>query len=658
MARKSSGGVKTKLRSALSKAASYLMYFIFFLGILVLAGWLLDIELVKRPIPGLVAMNPLTAICFILSAIAFCLGVKKKQLSYFVAALTSIVVTGHLILMALDVPFQLDQLVFQGRLWVEAGGTVSNRMAPNTAICFLLTNVSIIFLKKGVLPYVSQILALLVILLAGFSIIGYAYKAEEYYGMLQFFPMAIHTAIGFFLLQLALLFRTSNRGVMREITSPLTGGFMARLLLPLSVVVTFTAGFFASVAHRTLFISDELGLTLIACILIISNCFFIWKASAKINQKEKLRIKAEEKNLLTSNLLRSSINSLNDMSIISIDKQYRCISFNTSFQKGVRKIYGVEIDYGQSLWSIILDEKERLELKDRCKRVFKGEVITEEKFIKELNTWHEKKYRPIYDHNQDIIGMTLFVSDISERRIREAKLEEANKELEAFSYTVAHDLRAPLRIIDGYITILNEDYKDLDEGAQRLFEVISRNAVKMGNLIDELLSFAKLGRQSLSLSHVDFQTLINEVLSEQISLMENQNIEVIIGEISNINCDRLLLRQVLVNLLSNALKYSQKKDKIIIEIGCFKNNNQITYYIKDNGAGFNMQYSDKIFGVFERLHKDSEFEGTGVGLAIVQKIIKKHGGEIWAEAEEGKGATFYFTMPQEKIVTQEIWTLN
>ncbi|UII24081.1 PAS domain-containing sensor histidine kinase [Fulvivirga ligni] len=658
MAGKSSGGVKTKLRSALNKVSSYLMYFIFSLGILVIVGWFLDVEWIKRPIPGLVAMNPLTAICFILTAIAFCLGSKKKSFSYFVAVLTGTIVIGHLILLILDTSFQLDQLVFKGRLWVEAEGTVSNRMAPNTAICFLLSNAAIILLKRDYLPYVTQILALLVIILAGFSIIGYAYKAEEYYGMLEYFPMAIHTAIGFFLLQLALLFRTSNKAIMREITSPLTGGFMARLLLPLSVTVTFLAGFFASLSHRLLIISDELGITLVICTLIISNGFFIWKASAKINQKEKLRIKAEEKNLLTSTLLKSSINSLNDMSIISIDKQYRCISFNTSFQKGVRKIYGVEIDHGQSLWSIILNEKERLELKDKCKRVFKGEIITEEKFIKEINAWHEKKYRPIYDHNHDIIGMTLFVSDITERRVREAKLEEANKELEAFSYTVAHDLRAPLRIIDGYITILNEDYKDLDEGAQRLFEVISRNAVKMGNLIDELLSFAKLGRQSLSLSHVDFEKLINEVLSEQISLMENQNIEVIIGKIENFNCDRALIRQVLVNLISNALKYSQKKDKIIIEIGCFENNNEITYYIKDNGAGFNMQYSDKIFGVFERLHKDSEFEGTGVGLAIVQKIIKKHGGEIWAEAEEGNGATFYFTMPQEQTVTQEIWTLN
>lgn len=225
------------------------------------------------------------------------------------------------------------------------------------------------------------------------------------------------------------------------------------------------------------------------------------------------------------------------------------------------------------------------------------------------------------------------------------QLDAINKELEAFSYSVSHDLRAPLRAIDGYTRILGEDYNSLfDEEGKRLLSAVQSNAHKMGNLIDALLAFAKLGKRSIQKSDIDMNALINEVLSDLKNASQHKAI-IKTGLLHPVKGDPALLKQVVVNLISNAVKYSSKKEQPIVEINSELKNNQVLYTVKDNGEGFDMAYADKLFGVFQRLHSAAEFEGTGVGLATVQRIINKHGGTIWAEAEVGKGAMFSFTLP-------------
>jgi len=234
-----------------------------------------------------------------------------------------------------------------------------------------------------------------------------------------------------------------------------------------------------------------------------------------------------------------------------------------------------------------------------------------------------------------------------EERVRErtAQLEAANKELEAFSYSVSHDLRAPLRAIDGYSNILLEDHEPrLDAEGKRVCAVISESARTMGKLIDDLLAFSRVGRTAMLLSRIDMAALARSIFFELTSPEGRDRIDFHIGALPAAVGDAPLIRQVWTNLISNAVKFSSGKERALIEVGCGQADGEIVYSIRDNGAGFDMKYVDKLFGVFQRLHGTSEFDGTGVGLAIVQRIIHRHGGRVWAEGATGTGASFHFTM--------------
>jgi light-regulated signal transduction histidine kinase (bacteriophytochrome) len=228
---------------------------------------------------------------------------------------------------------------------------------------------------------------------------------------------------------------------------------------------------------------------------------------------------------------------------------------------------------------------------------------------------------------------------------RTQDLEAVNKELEAFSYSVSHDLRAPLRSVIGFASILQEDYANvIDANGLRSLETIMRNGHRMGTLIDDLLTFSRLGKQTVTKIDLDMNVLAQNV-SDDLAGQFRTDAEIRIHPLPQARGDSSMLRQVMQNLISNALKYSMKKDKPVVEIGGYKENGSHVYYVKDNGAGFNMQYYDKLFGVFQRLHGNNEFEGTGVGLALVHRVILRHNGEIWAEGKVNEGATFYFSLP-------------
>ena len=238
---------------------------------------------------------------------------------------------------------------------------------------------------------------------------------------------------------------------------------------------------------------------------------------------------------------------------------------------------------------------------------------------------------------------------LTEDKLRQAEKEtlKINKELEAFSYSVSHDLRAPLRSISGYSQILREEYgQHIDEEGKRVIGVIVKNAKRMGQLIDDLLTFSRLGRQDIRRVKINMDEFVKPILEEMTELQKDQNVTLDIRPLGNSYADGSMIRQVWINLLSNAFKYSQKKETSHIEVGrLHQTRDEIIYYVKDNGVGFNMEYAHKLFGVFQRLHKADDFEGTGVGLALVKQIIDRHGGRIWAEAVLNEGATFYFSLP-------------
>jgi PAS domain S-box-containing protein len=281
--------------------------------------------------------------------------------------------------------------------------------------------------------------------------------------------------------------------------------------------------------------------------------------------------------------------------------------------------------------------------------------------------WIESRFSPTHETD----GSTRWygiVQDITERRLAEeeirklnseleqrvqertAQLQATNKELEAFAYSVSHDLRAPLRAIDGYTRILLDDYEPFfDKEGKRICSVIRENTKNMGNLIDDLLAFSRLGRSEIQFSNIDMTTMAKSIYFEVTSPKERKHIKFHIDSIPPAFGDPTLMRQVWMNLLSNAIKFTSKLSKPVISIQGKHNRTENTYIVEDNGAGFDMQYVHKLFGVFQRLHSVSEFAGNGVGLAIAQRIIHRHGGRVWAEGEINKGAKFYFTVLRKGV---------
>jgi PAS domain S-box-containing protein len=252
----------------------------------------------------------------------------------------------------------------------------------------------------------------------------------------------------------------------------------------------------------------------------------------------------------------------------------------------------------------------------------------------------------IYNEKGEFIKSRSNTFDNTVRKKAEVKIQELNHELEAFTYSVSHDLRAPLRSIDGYARILKEDYLEkLDDEGKRIIGVIMNNAKRMGQLIDDLLDFARLGRKDVARQRIDMTKMVEGIAEELIQHESGRKIDVKISSLHSAPVDVDMIRQVWVNLLSNAIKYTGKTANSAIEVSSESKGGEIQYMVKDNGVGFDMQYVGKLFGVFQRLHKIQDFTGTGVGLAIVKRIIDRHEGRVWAQGEINKGAEFYFTIP-------------
>lgn len=278
--------------------------------------------------------------------------------------------------------------------------------------------------------------------------------------------------------------------------------------------------------------------------------------------------------------------------------------------------------------------------------------------------WCEWFYSVLKDKDGKVSAIMALVNDVTERKEAEheirklnmnleervcertAELTEVNKELEGFSYSVSHDLRSPVRAIVSFVSLIKRQYAtSMDNDLKEMFEHIESNGRRMDNIIEDLLALAKYGKEKLRPTQIDMTRLFHNVWTN-LSRVTNHATVLELPALPQIKGDASLLEQVVVNLLSNAIKYSSKKENPVIQIGYEQDDTDTTFYIKDNGAGFNMEYYDRLFGAFQRLHGMSEFEGTGVGLLLVKRLIEKHGGKVWAESTVGEGATFYFTLPK------------
>jgi PAS domain S-box-containing protein len=372
------------------------------------------------------------------------------------------------------------------------------------------------------------------------------------------------------------------------------------------------------------------------------------------------RKKAEEQQALLASIINSS-----DEAIFSIDLGKKITSWNL----------GASSLFGYAAGAIIGKEISMLIAPDRqyeedliLERIVRGDTVEHyetERIRKDGSVIQVSlNVSPMKDAEGNVFGASKIVRDITElkraqRHITELnvsleqkvtdrteQLRAINGELEAFTYSVSHDLRAPLRIIDGFADMILSDHGgDLDEEGNRKLKTIMTNARRMGRLIDDLLKLSHLGRKDVVTMPVDMNRIVRTAIDEQLGAYAGKEVGISTGTLPQAWCDPGLILQVWGNLISNALKYSGKQPHPEIHISSHTLANEIVFAVEDNGTGFDMKYAGKLFGVFQRLHKPTEYEGTGVGLALVHRIISKHGGRTWAESEPGKGAKFYFSLP-------------
>lgn len=662
------------------------------LGILALVGWHWDIEFLKRPVVGTVAMNPVTALCFVLCGMALVMDTAQgfgHTVRPIVAATVVVIAGVKLVALATGSDSTLDALLYASKLDGEIGQMGRNRMAPNTAFCFLLAGTSLLLYclagdRQNRMTLWAEILAIALFLLAVVPLLGYAYEIKEFYGVMDFIPMAVHTALGHVMLATAIFFAHPHGRFMSSLTGPLSGSYALRLLLPFALLAPVGLGFLRISGQRAGLFTPEFGTMMHVTLEIVILVLLIWKVAIATNSNETQKLAAEqamaELNAHLESMVRDRTaaleksmvkleesgkrfrHALDNMleGIQIIDHDWRYAYVNRAVTAHAR--LGVEQLLGRTMMECYpgFEETKVYGLIHQCMEqgasfhfenefVFPdGEVayfdmsiqpVPQGVFILSIETTQRKKADlKVREFNEQL-----------ERTVEErtAQLQVVNKELEAFSYSVSHDLRAPLRAVNGFSEMVQLQYgPQLDDNGRRLLNIIRDNAVTMGQLIDDLLEFSRTGRKEMVFSKVDMQQLAQEALTELTQQDPAKTEAVTIHALPVVSGDRQSLKQVLINLISNALKYSSKKKNPEILLWSTEEDDSVVFHIRDNGAGFDMAYSDKLFGVFQRLHSKREFDGTGVGLALVQRIVTRHCGRVWAEAEVGKGATFHFTIPQ------------
>jgi len=613
-----------------------------------LIGWTFSVESLRAGLPGLTAMNPLTALAFILAATSLGLlgmkqgGPRARRIGMGCASIVTVVGLIKLLEYILGLEIGIDRVLFRGQLEPQ-GVFQSNRMAPNTAFNFLFLGLAMLLLDfqpaRRLRP--AQILTLPAMVVSLLALTGYAYGLPSMYGVGFYIPMALNTSIGFTVLCFGILFVSSDQGWMAVVTSDDAGGHLARRLLPAVIGIPMILGWLRLTGQRADLYSPEFGVSLAALMSIILLTSVVLWASRALNRTDAERKRVEEER----------------------DRYYKlspdlfCIAGFDGFFKQLNPAWESTLGWTAAElcskpYLEFIHPEDRAPTKDEAGNLSSGRATLafENRYQCRDGSYKWLLWNAIPNPDQELIYAA--ARDITDRKKNEeslknyaVQLESVNQEIEAFSYSVSHDLRAPLRHIDGFSQILLEDFGDkLDqEGRKTLFKVREASQ-QMALLIDDLLNLSRITRAEMRLGAVDMSQMA-ELISETLKKTKpERSVEILIEQGLKTRGDERLLQIALVNLLGNAWKYTEKRSQARIEFGRTSIDYPSAYFVRDNGAGFDMAYSHKLFGAFQRLHTVSEFPGTGIGLATVQRIIHRHGGQIWAEGEVNKGATFYFTL--------------
>ena len=510
-------------------------------AVLVLVGWWLDVAALRSVGPGLVAMNPATALAFMLAGVSLWLQRHEKvplagrRFALWLAALVVVAGLLRLVGYALRLDLGVDSWLFRSRLEALAPGP-PNRMAPNTAAAFVLLGSALFLLDARSLrgQRWARGLALAVLLVSLLALSGYAYGTRSLYGVGPFIPMALNTALCFGFLAVGLLCARPGRGVMALLSGSAPGSVLARLLLPPALALPVALGWLKLGGERLGWFDAAGGLAVMVALMVVALAALIWWSAGSLNRADAERRRAER------------------------------------------------------------------------------DVI-------ELNRTLEQSA---------------------------SRLTAANQDLEAFSYSVSHDLRAPVRHVASFAELLERSSADaLNEQGRRHLATIRDSARRMGQMIDDLLAFSRLGRAELHAGPAPLSAVVDGARSDLKHEVGGRDIRWTVGPLPTVRGDRALLQMAFVNLLDNALKYTASRQPAEIAVEGWVTGGEAVVAVRDNGVGFDMRYADKLFGVFQRLHSGEEFEGMGIGLANVRRIVQRHGGRVWAEGEPGRGATFYVALP-------------
>ena len=638
-------------------------------------GWFTGADLLKGISSEYVPMAPNTALLFIILSIQILSRPGKPPFKNLIikTGISIVILMSFIYLLVYSglISLNIDFLFFKFEGGKIAGVPVGE-MSFYTALAFFLSAVSTLFItirsKHRLFENVSMVSSIVVISLGLFFLSGYFLgRSIIYVG--SFIPMAINTATCFLLTGISTLLLMLSDEVTRlkslkelNMAVPLYKKIWGGFALAFSAIIIISIVSFNNslryigatekieLKHKTLteievIVSDIKDIALgTSGFVITGNDFFIaqYPTSAENvrSRLNSLRLLAGEdifiRNYLdTLQILLEQRLKLDEQLITSgkeNDGQALIISGNgEAIMDSIRSVIKKVENYEQAELKNLYQEKEFN---------FKSNIITFSTLILVVLTIISILYF--------LIKKELFVRQKAEEETRQlnVKLEAVNKELESFTYTVSHDLRAPVRHINGFLDILHKNISEkLDKENLRYFNLIKESTKDMGNLIDDLLTFSRTAKAELNKTKLNLNEAVHQVIQNIQHGLEGKNVEWITDELPEVYGDYTLIKVVLVNLISNAVKFTSKTANPVVTIGSQKYDKIHVIFIKDNGVGFNMNYYSKLFGVFQRLHDTGDFPGTGIGLATVKKIIEKHNGKVWAKSKEGEGATFFFSLP-------------
>ncbi len=647
------------------------------IGLVVLLGWSLEWSALKTFAPGWQAMKANTAVCLVLLGIALLVlaprdpSSSRTRVGIVLAAFAALVGLLTLLEHAAGRSIGIDQLLFEDPSRIGDPGRMSVTAAAGVAVL----GAALVFLDRpdptGRLP---GILALSTAILSVTVLAGYVFGVPYAVELRGLATVAPHTLVALFALAMGVVAARPEGWLVERLASRGSGGFVARWLLPAGVVVPIVVGALLLAGHRLGHYGTELGLTLMVGTTITLFVALVLAVASRLDRLEQ-QSRGSEAAARSSREALDSLVAHAPEGIVVVDGAGTIVRANQEAER----MFGYEAGalLGRSIEDLV---PERLRSAHAAHRAAYLRAPVTRRMAVGLDLVGQRMDGTTFpaDITLGVIEtdvprgplIAAFVRDVTERVRAEAELraaheelaaraaeldrrveertlylKELNAELETFAYSVSHDLRAPLRAMDGFSRILLEEHAgDLSQEARGYLHRVREAAQRMARLIDDLLEFSRLGRAPIRRQTVQTEALVREVVAELVPA-DNGSARVVLGELPPCRADPGLLKQVFSNLIDNGLKFTRGREGARIEIGSrLDESGRVVYFVSDNGIGFDMAYAEKVFGVFQRLHRREEFEGTGVGLATVQRIVHRHGGRIWAEAAPMRGATFSFVL--------------